>query len=223
MNRSPLFASLLFICALFATARSDVPPDPGYVRHSASLTLETNDDLSDYRFFLESPMKIEEIKILKGEPEVFDGNDRNGAARSCTVWAVPRTTIGQDFGVSAPEKLEGMRDALKQGRMYGATKLLSHDFQTTIREVEKENWKDPIYRIEKNEKGLTAVLVTGGAVESKTNGNGAFTMYSTEEPTRGFWAAVIGGMLLTFSFIGLGAWALRRSKMKTVDAGLPTK
>lgn len=217
----PKFLNLLFlICLLFTSANADVPPDAGYVPQTASLTLETKDDFSDYRFFMESPIRIEEITITRGEATVIDGANRGGAARVGTLWAIPRTTIGDDFGVSAPEKLQGMRDALKEGRMYHAVKLLSHGFQTTIREEEKAGWKDPVYRIEKSaEKGLVAVLLSGG----KTERNAGLQTYSNEPKTSMFWATVVGASLLTFSLICLGVWAVRRSKMRTVESGSPTK
>jgi hypothetical protein len=218
MSRSALFIFLFVICASFGSVYADVPPDPGYVRQSVSLTLETIYDLADYRFFIESPMRIEEIAIKKGELTVVSADGRVGSERVGTLWAIPRTTIGEDFGVSAPEKLEGMREALKEGRMYRALKLLSHDFQTTIREIERVNWKDPVYRLDKNTgQGVTAVLISGGVQENKSNSNKG--LYSTEPKTTAFWAAVAGGMILTLSFISFGAWALRRSRLKAIENG----
>lgn len=224
MNKLAFFLLPFVICALFTPVTADVPPDPGYVRQTASLTLETKDDLSDYRFFIESPMRIEEIKIVRGEPTIIPGTGRGGAARVGTLWAIPRTTIGEDFGASAPEKLQEMRDALKEGRAYRAVKLLTHGFQTTIREEERTNWNDPVYRLEKNaEKGVTAILISGGAQENKNDSKKGFTIYSTEPKTPAFWTAVIGGAVLTLLFISLGAWALRRSKSKAAEHGSSTK
>jgi len=69
-----------FLTCLFClAARADVPPEPGYLRQTVSITFDTKDDVSDYRFFIESPMRIDEIKIAKGEPSVVDGTGHVGS------------------------------------------------------------------------------------------------------------------------------------------------
>lgn len=163
---------LLAFLFTYAVVKSDVPPEPGYVRQRASLILETQEDLSDYRFFIESPIRIEEITIIKGQRTVIDASGRGGAARIGTLWAIPRIDLG-DYEVSNTKNLEGLRKDLREGANFPTLMLLSHGFQTTVREDEKAGWKDPVYRIEKDPElrftnlGLKAVLISGGANESK--------------------------------------------------------
>lgn len=100
--------------------------------------------------------------------------------------------------------------------MYRAVKLFSHSFQTTIREEEKGGWKDPVYRIEKDKDvSLKAVHVSGGENESKTDNGTGFGIYSREVKTSLFWATIIGGALMTLALICLGAWFIRRSKVRS--------
>ena len=218
MCRLMVLTFLATVFSLSGSVMADVPPDAGYVRQSASLTLETADDLSEYRFFLESPIRIEEVMINAGEPTIIGTAGRAGAARVGTLWAIPRTSIGE-FGADFPEKVDDMRNALKDGRVYRATALLTHDFLTTIRDEEKANWKDPVYRIGRNgEQGVTAVLVSGGTHEARVGGGRGFGIYSIERKTPAFWTAVLGGAALTLAFISLGAWALRRSRSRMMEA-----
>ena len=209
MTRMQKLLSLVIAIGWLATiVKADIPPDVGYTRVKASLTLETNDDLSNYRFFLESPLGIEELKISKDETTNVDANRRIGAARVATLWAIPRKSVGKDFGVSAPEKLDGMRVPLREGRMNGAVNLLSHSFLATIRDGEKANWKDPVYRIEMSPaKGIVAILVSGGE-KSVSNGPQNGVSFGVTDVSRTLtplgWGLVVGGILMTLAIAVFG-------------------
>ena len=209
-------ATIGFLTFLFyLAARADVPPEPGYLRQTVSITFDTKDDVSDYRFFIESPMRIDEIKIAKGEPSVVDGTGRVGVARVGTLWAIPRKTVADEFGVSGQEKLEYIRKVLSEGRMYSAVKLLTLDFQATIREAEKANWKDPVYSIEKKgDQTLSAVLVSGGKSTPGNQGPGfGVTSYSRTLSPFG-WAIVGGGVVAVLGLLLLGFLKLGRRRFK---------
>ena len=94
MYRRKISAILVAVIALFAVARADVPPEPGNSRISVPLTIETNEDLSDYRFFIESPMQLEEVTVHKGTPTVIGTEGRAGAAAWPGPLACSRCRIG---------------------------------------------------------------------------------------------------------------------------------
>jgi len=193
-------------------AHADVPPDVGYTFQSVSVTIQTQDDLSDYRFFIESPMRIEEISIEKGKPTVIDGDGRVGAARVGTLWAIPREDIGSDFDFSSTERLQSLRQALDQGQ-YHAIKIITLDFRAAIRQADKTDWQDPVYQLNRNPDGIAASLVAGSALK---NANRGPQLYSTEPKGALFWTAVFVGGLTTLLFIALGALALRRSRIRAM-------
>lgn len=214
MKITSLLLSIFFIYSLTGHVFANVPPDPGYVRQPASLTLESNDSFPKYRFFVVALNDVEEVHLVKGKPTVLTGSGRAGAARIGTIWAIPVAAIGEDRGVSAPEKLLDLRSALKEGRLNGAVELLTHDFQATIRKEDQVNWKDPVYRIEKDEKnGVKAVRISGGN-DQQTDAVTGSPFYSTEPKTWIFWASVIGGSLLTLALISLGVWIFRPKRAK---------
>ena len=206
--------SLLLIGSLFCMAAyADVPPDPGYVRQTVSVTLEPKADFSDYRFFIESPMRMEEIAIEKDKETVIDGTARVGAARIGTLWAIPRKAIDTDVDFSSTEKLQSFRQALSQGQ-YHAIKVITLDFLATVREADRSNWRDPVYQLNKSPDGVTASLVSGGVQQNASRGP---QLYSTEPKSSAFWTAVLIGGLLTAAFIAAGAWALRRSRLRASE------
>ena len=194
------------VLALLTVARADVPPEPGTSRLSVPLTLETNDDLSDYRFFLESPSRMEEVAIQKGQSTVVGPEGHAGASRIVTLWAIPKTSITGDLPLADPARLEVVDTALRDGKVAGSVKLLSHSFQTTISDAGKSQWKDPVYRITKDDtKGPTAALVSGGAAIASGNG------YATKSSDRSLQIAMIGGVLFLVAAVGFGLWLMRQA------------
>ena len=200
-TKQTFVAALVIMLGFSTTVFADVPPDPGYVRQSANLVLESSEDLTGYRFFLESPMKVEEIKIAKGTPTVIDASGRAGAMRFGRLFAVPFREVEQ-FADRLIE--EEFRKALTEKKLFTATQLLSHNFQTTI--PEGADWQDPAYRIEKDgETGLKARLIAGGAQKVSF---GITTVSRSWNPAG---IAIIAGFLLMCGIAILGIWYFRRS------------
>lgn len=206
MKISAPFVLLLALFSLSVITNADVPPDPGFVRQTAGVTIETKEDVSAYRFFIESAAGIEEISLSKEKPVIVTGANRGGSSRYGNFWAIPMKTLGEEFGV--PEKLDRLRVGLSEGKFSGAVKLFSHSFLATIKKEEVSKWQDPVYRIEKDgEISLKATLVSGGNTESKV----AASAYSNDPKSPAFWVTVGGGSLMTLAFIFFGVWAIRRS------------
>ena len=188
-----LFAAVLPVCA-------DVAPDPGYTRVSSNLVLESDADLSAYRFFLESHIDVEEVTVASGAQTKIDAAGRGGAARIAKLVAIPRPEVGN---VTAEE----IENGIKQKRFPGAIVLLSHDFQATIPEWEKGGWTDTLYRIEISNGELSAKHIAGGRP------SGTRLTYS-------FWQAVLpvaaAGVLLAVGIAIAGLWLRRRRRLKVV-------
>ena len=194
-------AALVIMLGFSTSVFADVPPEPGYVRQSVNLVLETDADLSGYRFFLESPMKVEEIKIAASAPTIVDGSVRAGAMRFGRLFAIASRDVEQ-FKDRLSE--EEFREALKEKKLFTATQLLSHNFQTTI--PDGADWQDPVYRIEKDgETGLRAVQISGGAHKVSF---GITTVSRSWNPAG---VALIAGILLMSGITILGIWYFRRS------------
>ncbi|HLA96788.1 MAG TPA: hypothetical protein VK612_13785 [Pyrinomonadaceae bacterium] len=194
---------ICFVLLFFAAnAFADVPPDPGYVRQSANLILETEDDLSGFRFFLESPMEIEEVKIVKGVPTTIEAANRGGAVRFGKLIAIPLTDLSLISGDLSGPLLETL---IRQKKFPNAKELLSHNFQATISYLEQAAWKDPVYRISLSKGLIVAEKVSKGA------GSNSVIPFS-------FWQIVlpvaVAGVLLAVAIAILGIWLIRRSSKK---------
>ena len=197
--------TFLFLIVLVSTAaRADVPPDPGYQRTTANLVLEPSTDLSGFRFFLDSPAEIEEVKISAEGPTVISASGRAGASRFGRLIAIPAREYEQ-YGSRLSE--EEFRQVLREKKLFKATELLAHNFQTTI--PQGASYQDPVYRLEKDEhSGVRAVLISGGQSGSQKISFGITDMGRSWAPAG---IAIIIGFLLMCGITILGIWYFRRS------------
>lgn len=198
MNRTA--AIVVFTLLLTATARADVAPDPGYARVPADLVLESDADLSGYRFFLESAMDVEEVRIASGSPTLIDASGRAGAARYAKLIAVPVRDMSHISGDLSGDLLESM---IRGKRFSNAVVLLSHGFQATVPEWEKDGWMAPVYRIQVADGKISATPISGGRP------SGARLTYSI---WRFAWPAAAISLLLAAAFAVTGVWLLRRRR-----------
>lgn len=149
-------AIVVFALLSAVNTAADVAPDPGYVRREVSLIIESDSDLTGYRFLLSSPAGLEEITVLSGSPTIIRASGRSGTARYGELWAVPNAETGE-------VTVEQMKDVPWQKYGPNAKHLLSHNFQTFIPESEKLNWQDPVYRISVEDGVVSATPIAGGS------------------------------------------------------------
>jgi hypothetical protein len=197
-------AIILTLLTLFTTAvLADVPPDPGFERRSANLVLETETDLSGYRFLLASFVEAEEVKIAAGTPTLISASERAGASRFARLYAIPAREY-QQFAERLTD--EELRKALQEKKLFNAIELLSHNFQTTV--PEGSSFQDPVYRIERyGETGIKAVRLSGGPTGARVE----FGIYQLSRTWNTAGIAVVAGILLMCAITILGIWYFRRS------------
>lgn len=206
--RFKILVAVVMFFAQAANTWADVAPDPGYVQHEASLILETNEDLSAYRFFIESPIEIEEIKITSGQQTVIDAASRGGGAgKFGKVVAIPITSLTAYGAEMSPDQLQQLKTALSAKKVPGSVDLLSHSFRPIVRESDVSGYRDPVYNISTDNIGIKATLASGGRPLNVDDG-----------PSRGYvwWAgAVFGGLLLMLAAGLAFVWLIRRSSIRT--------
>lgn len=219
MKASKLRAQLLFAFCIFTSltaVNADVPPDPGFKRISLKLILAPQDDFPEYRFFIKSGADLEEIVLKKGERRSIEPLGGGAWYRLGEFVAVPKKSLEGLGEERSGGNLSKMQKLVYDGKVPGMIELVDHGFVREVREADAGRWEDAVYNIEKDaEKGLRAVLVSGGEPERSTDppmGLG----YSREPKTGEFWVTVIGGSLMTLAFIALGAWFIRRLKVREI-------
>ncbi len=222
MNTTKHLMTIAAVCViLFAAVAiiADVPPDPGYKRVSLSIIVEPMDDLSDYRFFLKSGFDVREYNLKKGEKITISSIGGGALYRNGKLLAVPKASLAGLDETPSSDRLNPMQKAIADGTVPGTITLIEHSFSRDVRASEAKGLKDPQYRLEKDgEKGVKAVLVSGGNVENKSAGT-TDPYYSTEPKPPAFWATVAGGSLLTLAMIFFGVYALRRTKAGVGNVG----
>ena len=215
---------LLVVGAFLASAMAafaDVPPEPGYQRVSLSIIVEPTDDFANYRFFLKSGFDLKEYTLKKGEKVTMSSMGGGALYRNGKFLAVPKKALVglSETAPASGNDLNPMQKAIADGSVPGTINLIDHSFIRDVPKADAKNWKDPLYRLEKDgEKGIKAVLVPGEKVETKAAGT-TDSYYPSEPKTPAFWASVVGGSLLTLSLIFFGVFALRRSKAGAAHAG----
>jgi len=185
----------------------DVAPEPGNKRISINLIVETNEDISDYRFFIKSGAALKEIFVNLGKQTSISPLGGGAFYSSGTLLAVP--TKGLDGLSDAPDegKLSELQIAVYERKIPGIVELLDHNFSREVREAEAAGYQDPVYRIEHDpQAGLKAVYVSGGVAVGKT--------ITAESSGRLFWqsagAAIVAGIFLVFGITILGILHFRK-------------
>ena len=201
--------ALILLCP---SVYADVAPEPGFKRISLSLKLETDADLSDFRFFIKSGNSVQEVIIKSGEQTVVAPLGGGAFYSAGKLLAVPAKELTNFGDVQITSGMAEMQQAVYQGRVPGTIELIDHLFSRTVRYSEAENFQDPLYRIERDPQvGLKATHISGGASVSSTP--------PAQSSGRLFWqsaaAAIVAGIFLVFGITILGILYFRK-KEKTL-------
>jgi len=185
----------------------DVAPEPGYKRISINLIVETNEDISDYRFFIKSGADLKEIFVNLGKQTSISPLGGGAFYWTGTLLAVPTKTLGDLSDDPAENKLNAVQKAVFDGKVPGVVELVNHSFSREIPEADAAGHRDPVYRIERDSRtGLKAVYVSGGAAVGQA--------VAGESAGRLFWqsagAAIVAGIFLIFGITILGVLYFRK-------------
>lgn len=204
MKKLGLILPLILLFTAFVKA--DVPPDPGFKKVSVSLNIETKEDLSDYRFFLDFYGDLHEVEIKKGSNSI---PSMGGGARysSGTLWAIPKNSLKD-------EDKEQISQALKDNKIAGAIKLAQHSFAQTIPESQTKDFQNPPYILERDaEKSLKATRKAEIVNQGGGGGGNDFSMYGIAKSfTLPGYIILVG--FPTAAIVILGIWFFRRKGRK---------
>jgi len=200
-------AGLALLTIFFSSpALGDVAPDPGYKRISLKLIVETEDDLSDFRFFIRSGAEVEEVVVTKGERTEIEPLGGGAFYSSGKLIGVPKKNLAGLSETPTDAKLNELQKAVYDGKAPGMIDLLDHSFAREIRESDAPGYRDPVYRIEKDpQTGVRAVQVSGGTNISNTGISSSLRFWGSPA------AAIVAGIFLLFGIAILGIWYFRRS------------
>lgn len=207
---------LVFVFAMFAVPlHADIPPDPGFKRVDVSMTIELQENIPDYRLFVITGDRVEELHLKKGESKTLypsGGGARYGAGN---VYAIPSISLKPD---ESPNE-SNVRS------LAGVIPLLTHYFRKTVHDSETRGSGDVRYRIERRTDGPIAVQVNDidnsgsdiDASNNRTNQNGvSFGITNINRSVTPFGLITIaGGVLITLTIVIAGIiWFVRKGPLK---------
>lgn len=196
----------IFLLPLIFTVslKADVAPDDGYERVSLNLVTETNEDLWDYRFFLDFYGDLREVEIKgKGRREI---PPMGGGARysSGALLAIPKINLKEFDGKFSADQAEKLSRLIKNKEIEGIVELAKHRFS---RDVPKgENPAEVYYVIKREENTLKAEKI--GEEEPKSVLSGQSVLSNSRL------SFVIGGILITLAVLAAGIFAFRKAAKK---------
>ncbi|MGH9820884.1 MAG: hypothetical protein ACRD43_12000 [Pyrinomonadaceae bacterium] len=208
LDRKAICVAMAVLCLSIACF-ADVAPEPGHKRVYLSLALQTRDDLSDYRFFVESGGQLEEVKLSLNQPVTIDPKGGGARYNSATVYAVPKKGIRFAGAVPDAEELAKLESSLTGKGIAGAVKLVDHSFSFDVPEAEADSYTNPIYQVRRDGQfGLVAERLDDGSSPSTHVSASPVRPTPVVETGRGL--TLIVASLLTFAAVLAGLWLLQR-------------
>jgi hypothetical protein len=145
---------LLLIFTFAIVANADIAPPKGYTKVSINLVIETKQDLSDYRFFVDFYGDLNEITV-KNNGRVSIPPIGGGARYSTgTVYAIPKKSIESTPKDADREQFSNLSESLREDKIEGAIKLGEHSFYNTVLNKNIKKVVTPTYLIEKKNNTL---------------------------------------------------------------------
>jgi len=179
----------LMTVTFIGPVKADMAPPSGYSKVSVNLIIETKEDVSDYKFYIDFFGDKKDVEIKNNG--ITNIPPMGGGARysSGTLWAVPKNNSGQPI------------------------ELLKHQFSREIPTKERENISSVIYRLEHDGKVLKVVSNHQVIQKSAESGNNLdFTFFGIYKGLTVWGFAVLIGILLMF--IVFGIWLFRKKRRK---------
>lgn len=144
---------LLLVLAMSVLIKADVPPQKGYVRVRTDFVVETKEDLSEYRFFLNFYGDLREVQ-LKPNSKVAVPSVGGGARYSSAQFlAIPKANLpsGDKF---TDDESTNIAMAVRDKRIEGMIELGTHSFIQDVKTANKNKVVTPTYLISRSEGTL---------------------------------------------------------------------
>lgn len=205
MLNKRILAISIIILTFAGLVLADAAPEPGYMRVGVPLIIESRDDFAGYRFFLDSPGGIEEIKLEKGKTNTISTSGRAGSMRFTELLAVPTASLGAYPPPLTPEKLDELQKAIGEKKIEGVASLFDHSFDEYIKKKERKSWRGPKYILKASAEKKIEVVTVKADPRKITRGE-----VEGEENNSHMAANIAAGSFLSLSFIFGGVWFARR-------------
>jgi hypothetical protein len=193
-------------------AKADIAPNPDEARFSYPLIIETTDEVSDYRFFLNFSGDLREIEVKSNGTSEIPSMGGGARYSSGMIIAIPKKFLN-DF----PNKIESSYDDigkrfsdLIREKKIGVIELGTHSFSRLIKKSESANYINAPYKLEKDiENGLKLTKLEIPKGKSGMD----FSMYGVQKSLTTFGYIVLVSFP-TAAIVILGIWLFRKKGRK---------
>jgi hypothetical protein len=191
-------AALVFMLLAVVSALADVPPDPGRTYVTESLKVEVEENLSDYRLFIQSPMDVMPISVTKDSP-FRQASGGGGAKNNLRLIAIP----AKSFAAFEGKPLSELSEALNTKKVDGVIDLANHNFRKEVPESKGSGTFEKTIVIVRTPNGLDTMIGFNESVSADRSGIGTGDVFLRN---------VLAGVLLAAVIAVIGLWWLTRKK-----------
>jgi hypothetical protein len=200
-----LLGLILPLILLFTfLVKADVPPENGYVRVSIDLVTETEEDLSDYRFFLDFYGDLREVAVKSKGRAVIPSMGGGARYSSGTFLAIPKKNLKGYGGELSTDQLHELSQLIKAKKIEGVVELARHRFSADIPKDEKP--AEVYYILKRDGETLKAEKIS--KEQPKTSSNLQTVSASSRI------GLIAGGILITLAVVFAGVFAFRKVSKK---------
>lgn len=207
--------SLVILFLLVSITKADIAPDAGYTNVRSDLIIETKEDLSDYRFFIDFSGDGREIKLKSKDTTTIPSYGGGVRYSRGTVLAIPKKKL-KDFGEELTfDQQNKLGELLGKSKIEGVIRLVQHSFSDVIKDSERASWSYPTYLLER--EGNTLKMITSQRVTPNAGSNGGSIDFSIYGIAKSF--TILGYLVfigIPLILVLLGIWLFRKRGRKLV-------
>lgn len=144
---------LLLIFAMSVLVKADVPPQRGYVRVRTDFVVETKEDLSEYRFFLNFYGDLREVQLKPNSKQTIPSVGGGARYSSAQFLAIPKTKLPQSDKFTDDESTN-IALAIRDRKIEGLVELGTHSFIQDVKNANKKKVVTPTYLVSRSEGTL---------------------------------------------------------------------
>lgn len=203
---------LVMIALLFFTfiVKADIPPPKGYSKVRVNFVIETNEDLSDYRFFFDFSGALSEVEVKSNGKTNIPPIGGGARYTSGDLIAIPKKNL-ESFGKELTyDQLNSLSESIRNKTVEGVIELGDHTFIQTVKGGGRDSAKT--YIIERKDNSLKMSPKKKTSIKKKIAS--LFDFDDEETYAQNDKNSAIGGIFLSLFFLTGGVFVFRKSQQK---------
>lgn len=201
---------MMIVTLLFFTfiIKADIPPPKGYSKIRVNCVIETNEDLSDYRFFFDFSGALSEVEVKSNGKTSIPPIGGGARYTSGDLIAIPGKNL-EVFGKELTyEQLNSLSESIRTKQIEGIIELGAHTFTQTVKGSGGNSSKN--YVIIRKDNTLQMSPKKKTTVKKKVSSLFGFNEEETYAENNK--NSAVGGVFLSLFFLTGGIFVFRKSQ-----------